>query len=98
MATFKNPSRMVWHTSVCSRCNKVITRVQLPGLFKVTSHRICDACLSEGGAAQAAAAAPAGVGSGTPAPAAAPARRPRGGGGARGGGGGRRGGAAPAAE
>ncbi|MCH8939710.1 MAG: hypothetical protein IIC27_01115 [Chloroflexi bacterium] len=91
MGTFKNPSRMVWHTSICSRCNKVITRVQLPGLFKTTSHRICDACLSKGGAAQAGAAAAAAAATGAPAPAPAPARRPRGGGG-------RRGGAAPAAE
>ena len=96
MGTFKNPSRNVWHTSVCSRCNKVITRVQLPGLAKQTTLRICDACLSEGGAAQGAAVAPAGIGAGDPvAPAAAPARRPRGGGARTGGG--RRGGRAGSA-
>ena len=95
MGTFKNPSRNVWHTSVCSRCNKIITRVQLPGLAKQTKLRICDGCLSES-AAQGAAAASAGIGGGDQAaPAAAPARRPRGG--ARTGGG-RRGGPTTAPE
>ena len=97
MGTFKNPSRNVWHTSVCSRCNKVITRVQLPGLAKRTTLRICDACFSEGGAAQSAAAASAGTGAGDPVtPATAPARRPRSGGARTGGG--RRGGSVSAPE
>ncbi|MCY4624929.1 MAG: hypothetical protein OXC99_08015 [Chloroflexi bacterium] len=75
MGTFKHPARSVWHTSVCSRCKRVIQRVLLPGLQKRTTHRVCDRCLSEGSQAQgqaAAAAAPAAGG-----------RRPRGRGGRR---------------
>ena len=31
MGTFKHPTRSVWHTSICSRCNRMIQRVLLPG-------------------------------------------------------------------
>ncbi len=76
MGTFKHPARSVWHTSVCSRCNRVIQRVLLPGLQKRTTLRVCDRCLSEGSQAQGQAA-----GTGTAAPAGG--RRPRGRGGRR---------------
>ena len=78
MGTFKHPTRYAWHTSVCTRCNRVIQRVLLPGLQKRTTLRVCDRCLSEGSNQQSQAAA------GAPAPAGG--RRPRGRGGRRGGG------------
>ncbi len=62
MGTFKHPSRSVWHTSVCSRCRRVIQRVLLPGLQKTTSYRVCDRCLSEGSNAQSQAAGAAAAG------------------------------------
>lgn len=76
MGTFKHPSRSVWHTSVCSRCSRVIQRVLLPGLQKRTTYRVCDRCLSEGSQAQGQAAAAGGQ-------APAGGRRPRGGRGGR---------------
>ena len=79
MGTFKHPTRSVWHTSVCSRCKRMIQRVLLPGLQKRTTYRVCDRCLSEGSNQQGQAAAAAG------APAPAGGRRPRGRGGRRGG-------------
>ena len=80
MGTFKHPTRSVWHTSVCSRCKRVIQRVMLPGLQKRTTYRVCDRCLSEGSQQQSQAAA-----AGAAAPAAG-GRRTRGRGGRRGGG------------
>jgi hypothetical protein len=44
MGTWKTPNRLVWHTIVCSRCNRVINRVKLPGISRKISYRLCDKC------------------------------------------------------
>ena len=48
MGTWKNPNRLVWHEVSCSRCNKVITRIKLPGLTRSRSERLCNECAAAG--------------------------------------------------
>ena len=44
MGTWKTPNRLVWHTIICSRCNRVLNRVKLPGISRKTSYRVCENC------------------------------------------------------
>jgi hypothetical protein len=52
MGTWIDPARMVWHTVACTRCQRTITRIKLPGIVRSTAYRLCSKCTTEAAGAK----------------------------------------------